>query len=52
MDVLNRIKYDLARGGWKVLFGGREIKTPFKSAEEAHAHLEQLKGKKAIPEFA
>lgn len=50
MDVLNRIKYDMLRGGWGVLFKGKPIAhAPFKNAGEAHQYLESLRSGKEVP---
>jgi hypothetical protein len=42
VDVLNRIKYDAVSGAWKVIHGGKELPTPFKTSGDAFSHLEGL----------
>jgi hypothetical protein len=49
VDPLNRIKYDLENGNWRVLWGGRPTKDTYRTAEEAYAHLDALKrGARAV----
>lgn len=52
MDILNRIKCDHRRGGWTVLFKGKDVAKNFKTSEEASKHLDDLLANRTQPVFA